>query len=134
MTSFRTNRLALAAVIGLACASASPARADIADYEFQLVQPEVKLNETSEIAVRLVDRRSGQPVPNAVIFAQRVDMAPDGMAGMKAPIEAIASDEPGIYRFKARLSMEGGWRLSLAAKLQGETGTLESRLVFRAVP
>ena len=134
MTLFGTNRIALAAVIGLACATASSARADIADYEFQLVQPEVRLNETSEIAVRLVDRRSGQPVSNAVIFAQRVDMAPDGMAAMKAPIEAIVSHEPGVYRFKARLSMEGGWRLSLAAKLQGETGTLESRLVFRAVP
>ncbi|MFC2248419.1 FixH family protein [Labrys portucalensis] len=134
MTSFGTNRIALAAVIGLACATASPAQADIADYEFQLVRPEIKLNETSEIAVRLVDRRSGKPVPNAVIFTQRVDMAPDGMAAMKAPIEAIASDEPSIYRFKARLSMEGGWRLSLAAKVQGETGTLESKLVFKAVP
>ena len=28
--------------------------------------------------------------------------------------------------------MAGGWRLSLGAKVQGETGTVENRLVFKA--
>lgn len=126
---------AIAVALALVTASlSSNAWAGIDDYEFQLVQSEVKQGNTAEIAVRLVDKRSDKPVPDAVIFAQRVDMAPDGMEAMAAPIEALPSTEPGIYRFKAQLSMAGGWRLSLGAKVQGETGTLESKLVFKAVP
>jgi hypothetical protein len=30
--------------------------------------------------------------------------------------------------------MEGGWRLSVGAKVQGETGTVEGKLPFKAVP
>ena len=40
--------------------------------------------------------------------------------------------EPGIYRFKAKLSMQGRWRLSLAAKVQGETGTVDDQLIVQA--
>ena len=29
--------------------------------------------------------------------------------------------------------MAGGWRLSLRAKVQGETGTVENKLVFKAI-
>ena len=29
--------------------------------------------------------------------------------------------------------MEGNWRLSLAAKVQGEVGTVQARLIFKAV-
>jgi hypothetical protein len=55
------------------------------------------------------------------------------MEAMQTPIEALPSTQPGIYRFKAQISMAGGWRLSLGAKVQGESGTLESKLVFKAV-
>ena len=40
--------------------------------------------------------------------------------------------EPGTYRFKANFSMAGRWQLSLGAKVQGETGTLENKLVIQA--
>nr|WP_237143632.1 FixH family protein [Phyllobacterium zundukense] len=101
------------------------------DYEFQLVQPEAKSGEAI-LDVRLVDKRSGRSVPDAVIFAKRIDMAPDGMEMMTAPIEELPSTEPGIYRFKAQISMAGGWRLSLGAKVQGEAGTVENKLVLQA--
>jgi hypothetical protein len=34
-----------------------------------------------------------------VIFATRLDMAPDGMEMMGTPVEAIPSGGPGVYRF-----------------------------------
>jgi hypothetical protein len=104
------------------------------DYEFQLVQNEIKKGGDAILAVRLIDKRSGKPVPDAVIIAKRVDMAPDGMAEMAEPIEQLPSTEPGVYRFKAAVVMPGGWRLSLGAKVQGEFGTAESKLEFKAVP
>ncbi|KXF74894.1 heavy metal RND transporter [Paramesorhizobium deserti] len=134
MTLFTFRPAVAAALIGLTFTGLSTlAWAQIQDYEFQLVRNEIKQGNAAEIAVRLVDKRSGQVVPDAVIFAQRVDMAPDGMEMMAAPIEALPSTEPGIYRFKAQISMAGGWRLSLGAKVQGETDTLENKLEFKAV-
>lgn len=130
---FRNRGLAAALATILSIATLSTARADVADYEFRLVQADVKQGD-AVVAVRLVDKRSGAAVPDAVIFATRIDMAPDGMPTMTAPIEALPPAEPGVYRFKTNLVMAGGWQLSLAAKIQGETGTLENRLVLRAVP
>ncbi len=132
MSSF-TKRIA-AAVLAACAAYSTAALAEIQDYEFQLVEPTVKQGSDAEVAVRLIDKRSGDTVPDAVIFATRVDMAPDGMEMMTAPIEATPSTEPGVYRFKAQLPMAGGWRLSLGAKVQGETGTLENKLEFKVVP
>lgn len=125
----------MAAPTGLLWAvAASPVFAEVKDYEFQLTQNEVKKGDGAVVAVRLINKKSGKPVPDAVISAKRIDMAPDGMAMMAAPIEQLPSTEPGVYRFKTDLSMEGRWQLSLAAKVQGETGTVESKMVVRALP
>ena len=135
MTTSSMKRAAVAALAAaLSVAALSTARADITDYEFRLVQTDIKQGNGAIVAVRLVDKRSGKAVPDAVIFATRIDMAPDGMETMVAPIEALPSTEPGVYRFKANLMMAGGWRLSLGAKIQGETGTIENKLVLKAVP
>jgi hypothetical protein len=115
-------------------ALASPLLAGVSDYEFQLVQNEVKNGDGVMVAVRLVNKRSGKTVPDAVISAKRIDMAPDGMATMAAPLEQLPSTEPGVYRFKADLSMQGNWQLSLAAKVQGELGTVENKLVVKVLP
>jgi hypothetical protein len=109
------------------------ARADIKDYEFQLVDQTIKKGDAI-IAVRLIHKPDGKPVPDAVIFATRLDMAPDGMQEMATKVSPMPSTEPGVYKFKATVSMAGGWQLSLGAKVQGETGTLESKLVLKATP
>ena len=125
----RTLRAALSGA-ALSCV-ASVALADIRNYEFELVEPTVKAGADRTIAVKLVDKTTGKPVPDAVIFATRLDMAPDGMQEMATKITPIAGTEPGTYRFKATFGMEGRWQLSLGAKVQGETGTVENKLVIR---
>jgi hypothetical protein len=123
-----------AAFIGIAMTgSATLARADIKDYEFQLVDKTVKKGD-AVISVRLVHKPDGKPVPDAVIFATRLDMAPDGMQEMATKVTPMPGTEPGTYRFKANLTMAGGWQLSLGAKVQGETGTVENKLVLKATP
>lgn len=113
--------------------SASSRTGRLDDYVFQLVDNEAKQGEAF-LAVRLAHKPTGKPVPDAVIFARRIDMAPEGMATMAAPLELLPAAEPGTYRFKTDLMMEGGWRLSLAAKIQGETGTVQGQLLIKAVP
>jgi YtkA-like len=134
MNILNKNSAAFAILIGLSSIPmTAPARADVKDYEFRLLQPEQKAGE-GIVAVRLIDKRSGKAVPDAVIIAKRIDMAPDSMAEMTSRIEQLPPSEPGIYRFKTNLSMAGRWRLSLGAKVQGETGTVESQLVLKATP
>jgi hypothetical protein len=130
MESFMKTGAAIAALAGLAWSGA--AVADIRDYEFQLVQQELKKGDAT-VAVRLINTKTGKSVPDAVIIATRLDMAPDAMAEMATRLDPLPSTEPGVYRFKAKLSMEGRWQLSLGAKLQGETGTVESKLILTAV-
>ena len=84
------------------------------------------------IIVRLVNKTTGKPVPDAVIFATRLDMGPEGMPEMATKIVREPGGEPGSYRFKAVFGMEGKWLLSLGAKVQGETGSVESKLVITA--
>ena len=122
-----------AALIGIAITgSATLARADIKDYEFQLVDQAIKTGPDKIITVRLINKASGKPVPDAVIFATRLDMAPDGMQEMATKVTPMPGTEPGTYRFKATLSMAGRWQLSLGAKVQGETGTVENKIVITA--
>jgi YtkA-like len=111
----------------------SHAQAEIRDYEFRLVKAEMKKGD-AEVAVRLVNKKTGKLVPNAVIFAKRIDMAPDGMEMMASSIEQLPSTEPGVYRFKTELSMQGRWQFSLGAKVQGENGSVENKLIVTAVP
>jgi hypothetical protein len=128
--SKRYGRTAVATAV-LTLIIAVPARADIKDYEFQLVSQEVKKGDTI-VAVKLVHKPSGRVIPDAVIFAKRIDMGPDNMASMTAPLEPVAGGEPGIYQFKTNLDMAGRWALTLGAKVQGETGTVQSKLIVNA--
>lgn len=127
-SALRAVAIGVALLIGMG----GSAFADAKDYEFQLLNKEVKKGE-AVIAVKLVHKPSGRAIPDAVIFAKRIDMAPDGMEMMASPIEAVSSTEPGIYRFKTELPMQGRWRLSLGAKVQGETDTVENKLIIRAI-
>lgn len=118
----------------LIAGSATVSFAASKDYEFQPVSTDVKQGEGSLISVRLIDKRTGKPVPDAVIFTTRMDMAPEGMEMMTTPVVAAAASEPGIYAFKTDFTMAGGWRFKLAAKVQGEPDTVQGEIVLKAAP
>jgi hypothetical protein len=130
------KQAAVAAAFGTAFALGTilSAQARDSDYEFQLVSKELKAGAPADIVVRLVHKPDGKPVADAVIFATRLDMGPDSMEEMTTPVTAVPGGAPGIYRFKAKLSMAGGWALSLGAKVQGEAETIQGKLVIKAIP
>jgi len=122
-----------AALIVAACGGSSTAAlADIKDYKFELVDRMVQAGPDRVMTVRLMNTRTGKPVPAAVIFATRLDMAPDAMQEMATKVTPLPAAEPGTYKFKASFSMEGRWLLSLGAKVQGEIGTVEDKFVITA--
>ena len=123
---------AFAALAALSISSTPAAMAGANDFEFQPVSTEIKNGVVAELAVRLIDKRSGKPVPGAVLFRTRLDMSPDSMGEMLAKHEPIKSDDAGIYRFKADITMAGGWAFKLQAKVPGEPDTVEGSVVFTA--
>ena len=127
----RNSAAALGAAVIITAGALAPAQGDVKDYEFQLVSREVKAG-SAVIAVKLVHKPSGRAIPDAVIFAKRIDMGPDNMASMQAPLEPIPGAEPGVYQFKTNLDMAGHWALTLGAKVQGENGTVQSKLIVNA--
>jgi len=126
---FKLSTAALAATLSLA---ASAAMAGAGDYAFEPVNPEMKKGEDVTLAVRLVNKQTGKPVPDAVIFKTRVDMAPDGMAEMESAVAPQPSKEPGVYAFKTDLPMAGRYQVTLSAKVQGEPETVTGKVVVKA--
>ena len=121
------------AALGLATIiSASAALAVATDYEFQPVAVDIKNGAGSELAVRLVHKPTGKPVDGALLIRTRLDMSPDSMGEMTAKHAAMPGTDPGVYRFKADLTMAGGWAFKLQAKVPGETETVEGTVVFKA--
>jgi hypothetical protein len=128
------NYKIIAAVAAFALVNVThPAFADASDYAFELVKPEIKKGDDIVVAVRLVNKKTGKTVPDAVIIQSRIDMAPDGMAEMTSPIKLQPSSELGVYSFKTDLAMAGRWQLSVAAKVQGEPQTIIGKIVVKAV-
>ncbi|MDE2602011.1 MAG: FixH family protein [Bradyrhizobium sp.] len=133
MKSSICSRTLGAALFAAAMLGTAPAAlADIQDYEFQLVDQTVQAGPDKIVTVRLINKKTGKPVSDAIIFASRLDMAPDGMQEMATKVTPMSGTEPGTYRFKATFGMAGRWQLSLGAKVQGETGTVEGKLVVTA--
>jgi len=126
---FKLSTAALAATLSLA---ASVAMAGAGDYAFEPVNPEMKKGEDLTLAVRLVNKQTGKPVPDAVIFKTRVDMAPDGMAEMESAVAPLPSKEPGVYAFKTDMPMAGRYQVTLSAKVQGEPETVTGKVVVKA--
>lgn len=134
MNKFLLSRGAMLLAASLFASFATSAFASAQDYEFQSVQPDVKQGQGSTVDVRLIDKRTGKPVTDVVIFTTRMDMAPEGMEMMQTPVQAATSTAPGVYRFKTDFSMAGSWRFQLAAKIQGEPDTVQGELILKAAP
>jgi hypothetical protein len=125
----KVSSAALAATLSLV---ASAAIAGAGDYTFEPVNPQMKKGDDVMLAVRLTNKQTGKPVPDAVIFKTRVDMAPDGMAEMESAIAPLPSKEPGVYAFKTDLPMAGRYQVTLSAKVQGEAETVVGKVIVTA--
>jgi YtkA-like len=123
---------ALAAFASLTLFVVDPVFAGSNDYTFEPVKVDVKNGQGSELAVRIIHKPTGKPVEGVVLFRTRLDMSPDSMGEMTAKHVAQPSTEPGVYKFRADLTMAGGWAFKLMAKVPGENETVQGTVVFKA--
>ena len=127
------SRFATAALAATLSLAAWAAMAGAGDYAFEPVNPEMKKGDDVTLAIRLTSKRTGKPVPDAVIFKTRIDMAPDGMAEMESAVAPLPSKEPGVYAFKTDLPMAGRYQVTLSAKVQGEAETVTGKVIVKAI-
>lgn len=113
---------------------ASTALAAAADYAFEAPAAQVPAGKEAVVAVRLMNKASGQPVPNAVIFQTRLDMSPDSMAEMTGAVTPLPAGAPGVYRFRVTPGMAGMWALKIVAKVPGEQETVRGDVIVTATP
>ena len=131
--SIMMSRITLAAALAASLTlAAQTALAGAEDYALELVETTRPVGAGAILTVRLTDLRNSAPVEDAVIFATRMDMAPDGMETMTTPVTLLATEAPGLYRFATDLTMAGNWRFSVAVKVQGEAETVEAELLLQA--
>jgi hypothetical protein len=128
------RNLLLASIFAVAISLTNTAAiAAATDYVFEPVAAELKKGDDVVIAVRLLHKPTGKPVPDAVIVRTRVDMAPENMPDMASPVSAVPGSEPGVYAFKTDMAMAGRYLLSVAVKVQGEPETVVGKVIFKAV-
>jgi hypothetical protein len=102
------------------------------DYRFEAVQPHVAVSSETAVAVRLVHVPTGKPVTDAIILPAKMEMPMAGMAPMATKVSGAKPDGKGAYGFTADLNMAGTWMLQVAAKVQGEAGTVTGSVPFTA--
>lgn len=132
------RRIAACAAAVLAALTAlaglwSTANAQADEYRFEAVSSEVPPGQGVRIAVRLLDP-DGQPVSasSVTITSSRLDMGPDGMATMEAPLTPIETDEPGVLAFNTELVMAGRWALTIEAEVEGVPEPVKGTVVYTA--
>jgi membrane fusion protein, copper/silver efflux system len=123
--------LAMAVAAGLIVFALSPAIKAASPLTFEALKGEIPMGK----AVRLEVRLSGAGVaPGLVtVTSSRIDMGPDGMPTMAAPLRQVESKIPGVLAFEADLVMAGRWALSLTAKVEGQSEPVKGMVIFTVV-
>ncbi len=119
-----------AALLAFSTVAAPNTLAAAADYRFELAQVQPAGPGKTDVAVRLVHLPDNKPVAAAILFETKADMGSDGMAEMTGKVSPLSSDRPDLYRFRIETGMAGTWRLSLGAKVQGESDTVRGTVAF----
>ncbi len=125
------SSVAVSSVVSVAGVT-TPVQASPNDYAFEPVSVQVRTGWDSEFAVRTVHRPTRKLVAGAMLVHTRRDMSPSGIETMTANHAALPSSEPGVYRFRADLTMAGGWILRQMTNVPGESETVQGTVVFRA--
>ncbi|MFI4987101.1 MAG: FixH family protein [Alphaproteobacteria bacterium] len=126
-----THRMTAAIALAMVLSSAPVSSwAAAKEYKFELVSAKPAGAGKNDVTVRLVHVPDAKPVAGAVIIEAKTDMGPSGMAEMPGKVTPPTTDENGVYRFQTENGMAGKWALTIAAKVQGETETVQGTVDY----
>ena len=131
MTIVRTGALASAFVAALIGFWLLQSPVTSAEGAWEAVNPDVSTGKGVRLEIRLA---GSKPITGPItVQAARLDMGPDEMKEMVAPLKQLSSLQPNVLAFEAELVMEGRWALSVTAAIPGETQPVTGEVVFTAV-
>ncbi len=103
-----------------------------AGMTWHLLTANVAANTSSQIRVQLVDGTGKTVTRKITVLSSRIDMGPDNMPTMTAPLRLLPSKEPGVVSFETNLYAPGRWALSLSAKVNGVSKPITGNVVITA--
>jgi Cu(I)/Ag(I) efflux system membrane fusion protein len=120
--------LAAVALINLLLAASA---ADAPSW--QAVNAQVPVGKNVRVEVKLVGIDPPPATADIKVTATRIDMGPDGMATMAAPLKPLPSPAPGVLAFQTELVMAGRWAFAITADVKGQAKPVAGTVVFTAV-
>jgi hypothetical protein len=96
------------------------------------VSADVGVGEGVRVAVRLAGPDGLVTLPPDAVSNVRIDMGPDGMAAMTAPLRPVAPQAGESLAWEADLSMGGRWALTVTADVPGEVEPVAGEVIFTA--
>ncbi|MDE2183989.1 MAG: hypothetical protein KGJ78_13300 [Alphaproteobacteria bacterium] len=125
--------LLLAAISPALTAGAAP----VPGYRLELVGPAHPAGPKQHaVSTRIIRASDNKPVIGAAITSVRLDMGPENMAAMTAPVRQAPAVAPGIYSFLFDDSMvwteRAKWALTITATVKGEPKPVTTSVVFQA--
>jgi Cu(I)/Ag(I) efflux system membrane fusion protein len=100
---------------------------------WQAVIAQVPVGKNVRIEVKLVGIDPPPATADIKVTATRIDMGPDGMAAMAAPLKALPSPAPGVLAFQTELVMAGRWAFAITADVKGQAKPVTGTVIFTAV-
>ena len=106
---------------------------EAAAQTWQAVNPEIPVAKNVRLELRLVGA-DGKPIAGPVsVKSTRLDMGPDGMGSMTAPVKPVAATTPGTVAFEADIVMAGRWAFSISAAVPGRAEPVSGVVILTAV-
>ena len=103
------------------------------DPSWQAVNPQVPVGKNVRIELKLTGIIPPPAASDIKVTATRIDMGPDGMAAMVAPLKALPSPAPAVLAFETELVMAGRWAFTITANVKGVGQPVTGTVVFTAV-
>lgn len=111
---------------------ASPLHAQNATT-FEAVKTEVPVGKNVRIELKVTGVTPPPVSTDITIEKQRLDMGPDGMETMTAPLKPVIGSTRGVIAFDADFVMAGQWALNITAQIKGQAAPVTSTIIFTAV-
>jgi len=100
---------------------------------FEAVKADVPVGKNVRVELKLTGITPPPALSDITVDAARLDMGPDGMAAMAAPLKPIAGTPPGVIAYTTDLVMAGRWAFHITAKVKGRKDPVKSTVIFTAV-
>ena len=103
-------------------------------YAWEPAPAEIAVGDGVRVAVLLTGPDGPVALNPEAVTEARIDMGPDGMAGMAAPLRPVDAAEDESLAWETDLVMGGRWALKLTAEVPGAAESVDGEVVFTATP